>query len=190
MTKSLFSQLDVIYVSSCSCYYSSLFLNRSRRGGGHRAQVRCSEFESHQSPQLFCNVVVEKNTNKQKEALGQWLWLSWQRGHFQHQRFMVRIHPSSNFYIEHLFTINCNEKTKIKIKRPGIANFLIKNNKRLPDWPVFKQTKAAALPTSRHSRHSHCPIRLLKLFLEFICCQHFLWCTSNKFVIIVNKWTL
>ena len=128
MTKSLFSQLDVIYVSSCSCYYSSLFLNRSRRGGGHRAQVRCSEFESHQSPQLFCNVVVEKNTNKQKEALGQWLWLSWQRGHFQHQRFMVRIHPSSNFYIEHLFTVNCNEKTKIKKKRPGKGRLFKKKN--------------------------------------------------------------
>ena len=26
-------------------------------------------------------------------------------------------------YMEHLFTVNCNETTKIKKKRPGIAHF-------------------------------------------------------------------
>ena len=30
------------------------------------------------------------------------------------------------FYIEHLFTVNCIEKTKIKEKRPGMAHFLKK----------------------------------------------------------------
>ena len=29
----------------------------------------------------------------------------------------------ANFYIEHLFTENCKEKTKIKKKRPGMAHF-------------------------------------------------------------------
>ena len=28
-------------------------------------------------------------------------------------------------FFEHLFTVNCVEKTKIKKKRPGMANFLI-----------------------------------------------------------------
>ena len=31
-----------------------------------------------------------------------------------------------NFYIEHLFTVNCVEKTKIKKKRSGMAHFFKK----------------------------------------------------------------
>ena len=41
-----------------------------------------------------------------------------------------------NFFIEHLFTVNCIEKTKIKKKRPGMAHFL-KNT-------VFQLTKKRA----------------------------------------------
>ena len=51
------------------------------------------------------------------KCLGQWLWLSWQSGHFQFQRSVVRIPSSANVY-----TINCIEKTKIKKKKPGIAH--------------------------------------------------------------------
>ena len=29
------------------------------------------------------------------------------------------------FYIEHLFTVNCIERTKVKKKRPGMAIFII-----------------------------------------------------------------
>ena len=42
------------------------------------------------------------------------------------QRSVVRIQPSTNFCIEHLFTVSCIEKMKIKKKRPGIAH--LKNN--------------------------------------------------------------
>ena len=41
--------------------------------------------------------------------IGQWLWLSWQSGRFQYQKFAVRIQSSPKMYIfiEHLFTVNC-----------------------------------------------------------------------------------
>ena len=41
-------------------------------------------------------------------------------------RSAVRIQSSANFYMEHLFTVNCIDKTKIKKKRPEMAHFLIK----------------------------------------------------------------
>ena len=41
-----------------------------------------------------------------KEIPGQWLWRSWQSGHFRYQRTRVRIQSSATF-IEHLFTVNC-----------------------------------------------------------------------------------
>ena len=34
-------------------------------------------------------------------------------------------------YIEHLFTVNCIAKTKIKKKRPGMAHFFIKQLPRI-----------------------------------------------------------
>ena len=39
-------------------------------------------------------------------------------------REAVRIQSTAIFFIEHLFTGNCKEKTKIKKKRPGMARFL------------------------------------------------------------------
>ena len=33
-----------------------------------------------------------------------------------------------NIYIEHLFSVNCIEKTKIKKKRPGMAHFFKKED--------------------------------------------------------------
>ena len=33
----------------------------------------------------------------------------------------VRIQSSANFYMEHLLTVNCKQKTKIKKKRPTMA---------------------------------------------------------------------
>ena len=52
----------------------------------------------------------------------QWLWLSWYSGRFRYQRSAVRIQSLAKF-IEHLFTVNCIEKTKIKKQRPGMAHF-------------------------------------------------------------------
>ena len=37
-------------------------------------------------------------------AVGQWLWRSWQSGHFRYQRSRVRIQSSATF-IKHLFTV-------------------------------------------------------------------------------------
>ena len=48
---------------------------------------------------------------------GQWLWHSWQRGGFQHQRSAVQIQSSVKF----IRTIICIEKTKKKKKRPTVA---------------------------------------------------------------------
>ena len=39
------------------------------------------------------------------------------------QRSAVRIQSSANFYLEHIFTVNCIEKTKTKEKRLGMAHF-------------------------------------------------------------------
>ena len=58
---------------------------------------------------------------------GQLLWLSWQSGHFQYQRFAVQNQSSANFYVEHLFMVNWMEKTKLKIKRPNMPHHLQKN---------------------------------------------------------------
>ena len=56
-----------------------------------------------------------------KASNGQWLWLRWQSGPFQNQRFVVRI--QSKIYIEHLFTVF--GKTEIKRKRGR-------------EWPIYK----------------------------------------------------
>ena len=45
---------------------------------------------------------------------GQRLWLSGQSSCFWHQRPVVWIQSSANFYLWHLFTVNCFEKTKMK----------------------------------------------------------------------------
>ena len=66
-------------------------------------------------------VLLKWNTNYQ--VAGQWLWLSWLSGRFRHQRSAVQIQSLALFYMEHLFTVNCVEKTKIKKKRPGMAYF-------------------------------------------------------------------
>ena len=61
---------------------------------------------------------------------GPWLWLSWESGRFWHLRYAVRIPLSAKKNIEHLFTVNCIEKTKIsslcsnnfhKIKTPYLG---------------------------------------------------------------------
>ena len=59
---------------------------------------------------------------------GQLLWLSWQSGHFQYQRFAVQNQSSANFYVEHLFMVNWMEKTKLKIKRPNMPHHLQKKH--------------------------------------------------------------
>ena len=50
--------------------------------------------------------------------------LNCQSGRFQHQNPVVRIQSSANYYVEHLFTENWTEKTKIR--------------KRCREWPIFK----------------------------------------------------
>ena len=56
-------------------------------------------------------------------ADGLWWWLvSGCSGRLRYQRSTVRIQSSANFSKEHLFTVNCIEKTNIKKKRPGMAH--------------------------------------------------------------------
>ena len=45
-----------------------------------------------------------------------WLWLSWWSGRLQYQRSAVQIQSPN---IEHLFTVNCIEKTKINKEEAG-----------------------------------------------------------------------
>ena len=55
--------------------------------------------------------------------VGPWLWRSWQSGRFRHQRSAVRIPTSAINYFE-CISVNCfPEKTKIKKKRLGMAQF-------------------------------------------------------------------
>ena len=54
-----------------------------------------------------------------KQKRGQWLWLSWQSGRLRHQRSLVQIWSSANFYQAFVY---CELK-----KRPGIVHFLKKN---------------------------------------------------------------
>ena len=58
----------------------------------------------------------------------QWMWLCWYSGRFRNQRSEVQIRSLANIYFEQLFTVNCNEKTKIKKKRAGLAH--LKNQRR------------------------------------------------------------
>ena len=50
----------------------------------------------------------------------QWLCLSWLSGRFQFQRSAVQIQSLAK-KLNWIFTVNCIEKTKIKKKRPGMA---------------------------------------------------------------------
>ena len=83
------------------------------------------------------NFVVFKSFNyflKQKTYLhkkNQQGRLSWQSSHFQDQRSAVRIQSSVNFDIEHLFTCNCFEKTKIKKKQAGNGPLKIQQSQRI-----------------------------------------------------------
>ena len=54
---------------------------------------------------------------------GQWLWLSWQRGHFRHHRSAVSIQPSANSYNANLLPVNCIEKSKNKEKEAMNSRF-------------------------------------------------------------------
>ena len=56
---------------------------------------------------------------------------SYSVGLFQHQRSPVRVQSSANFLMEHLFTVNCIEMTKIMKKEAGVRNILNK------DWKLF-----------------------------------------------------
>ena len=80
---------------------------------------------------------------KSFEYKGQWLWLSWQSGCFQYQRSAVQIQSSAKF-IEQLYTVNCIEKTKIKIKRPGMAH--LKNLLNILTGGI----RYLAIPTSQY----------------------------------------
>ena len=53
---------------------------------------------------------------------GSWLWRSWQSGRFRHQRSAVRI-PTSAIFWTYLSVNNYPENTKVKRKRPGMAQF-------------------------------------------------------------------
>ena len=77
--------------------------------------------------------------------------LSWQSSHFQDQRSAVRIQSSVNFDIEHLFTCNCFEKTKIK-KKIG-RKWPIKNTAILKDFGQKLQKIFFLLHPKTNSRH-------------------------------------
>ena len=69
---------------------------------------------------------------------GQWLWFGWKSICFPQQRSLVRIQSPAKFYIELNQTLNCCEKTKIKIKR--VLNGPLKNSlkhARFLDWAWF-----------------------------------------------------
>ena len=70
---------------------------------------------------LFCllNVSIKHTKN------GQWLWRSWQSSRFRYQRFTVQIQSSAKF-VEHMFTVNCIAKKKIKEKEAGKAHLFKK----------------------------------------------------------------
>ena len=55
--------------------------------------------------------------------LGQRLWLFWESGCFRHHESAIRIQPSVNFCVEHLFTVNSIEKIKIGTKEAGNGQF-------------------------------------------------------------------
>ena len=61
--------------------------------------------------------------NNSSTLLGSGCGTGWQRGRFRRQRSAVRIQSLANFLSDiYLFTVNCIEKTKIKIWRLGIAH--------------------------------------------------------------------
>ena len=68
------------------------------------------------------NLIIANKT----EAKRQKMWFSWQSGHFQYQRTTVQIQSSAKNYIDHVFTVTCSEKTKLKKKRPEMAHFFKK----------------------------------------------------------------
>ena len=62
-------------------------------------------------------------------------------GCFRQQRSVFWIQSSANFYIEHLFTVNCKENTRINKKRLGMAN--IQNWK----WGSCHSSVVSSVPT-------------------------------------------
>ena len=90
-----------------------------------------------------------KNWKIIMSIIGQWLWRSWQSSHFRYQRTRVRIQSSATF-IEHLFTVNCVEKTKIKRKRGR-------------EWPILKKHQLVTTPekTSLPSLSTATALRML-----------------------------
>ena len=53
----------------------------------------------------------------------------------------VRIQSSANFYVEHLLTVYCIEKTKIKKKMPWMAHFEKLNSKHWKSYKVYSPTQ-------------------------------------------------
>ena len=91
---------------------------------------------------------------------GQWLWLSWYNGCFRYQRSAVRIQSLANFYIKHLLIVNCNEKTKMKKTRPGMAH--LKN-----EWPPKSLWKKIRLFLLMRSSCWRVVVNVLSLFFDF-----------------------
>ena len=68
---------------------------------------------------------------------------------------MVRIQSLANFYIEHLFTVNCKEKTEIKKIEAGNGPFLKE---------VFEQSllEVSTVYESRAKRKCHFTVYFVK----------------------------
>ena len=68
-------------------------------------------------------------------------------------RSAVHLQSSANFFAEHLFTVNCIEKTKIKKKRLGIVHFL--NNEKTTNSSLDASERISALHKIKGIHFSH-----------------------------------
>ena len=64
--------------------------------------------EKFLGPSILSQMIPrQENYLKTNIVYKQWLWLSWQRGRFQHQRFVVEIQSSAKLSTKHMLTVNC-----------------------------------------------------------------------------------
>ena len=100
-------------------------------------------------------------------SLGQWLWLSFV-GPLAIPEVRGLNPGIGKIYIEHLFTVNCIEKTKRKKKRPGMAHFFKKNLRVIIITDRLRNLKALIngliVPWLRHPRHTSTTINLIIIF--------------------------
>ena len=118
------------------------------------AQIRFKNLLNTNLPSKFChrllkfcqrggispNLVTLSQTflAKYNEA-GQWLWPSWQSGHFWHQRFHGSKPTIVKVFTVNLFTVNCSRDVNKTKKRPWMGP-LPKMITELKIWDLMSQT--------------------------------------------------